>query len=80
MSLDATLTIILGVTPVPGLHPAFTLFKFIVSCVQTARASQKQLAVLAVALGQLLTTLQREFQSNSQVPQSCVQPLNDLIK
>ncbi|KAJ7919416.1 hypothetical protein B0H13DRAFT_2320404 [Mycena leptocephala] len=79
MSLDATLTIILRVTPVPGLHPAFTLFKFIVSCIQTACASQKQLAALAVALAQLLTTLQREFQSNSQFPHSCVQPLDDLI-
>ncbi|KAJ6464607.1 hypothetical protein DFH09DRAFT_1346825 [Mycena vulgaris] len=80
MSLDATLNLILGVTPVLGLHPAFTLFKIIVSCVQAARASQKQLAAVAVALAQLLKTLQREFKSNSQVQQSCVQPLNDLIK
>ncbi|KAJ7271718.1 hypothetical protein C8J57DRAFT_1601299 [Mycena rebaudengoi] len=79
MSLDATLNLILGLTPVPGLHPAFTLFEFIVSSVQAARASQKQLAALAVALAQLLATLQREFESNRPVPRSCVQPLNDLI-
>ncbi|KAF7345299.1 Kinase-like protein [Mycena sanguinolenta] len=63
MSLDAAWGILIGVTPVPGLQVAFSVFKFIVSCVQNARASQQQLVALANAVGQLLATLQREFQS-----------------
>ncbi|KAF7350710.1 Kinase-like protein [Mycena sanguinolenta] len=79
MSLHAAWNVIIGVTPVPGLQSAFTVFKFIVSCVQNVRASQQQLIGLANAVGQLLATLQREFQSNKLTVGSCAQPLNDLL-
>ncbi|KAJ6614267.1 hypothetical protein B0H10DRAFT_2221429 [Mycena sp. CBHHK59/15] len=65
--------------PVPGLHAAFTVFKFIVSSVKTVRSSRKQLVALTNAVGQLLTTLQREFESSRLVEASWVQPLQDLM-
>ncbi|KAJ7644865.1 kinase-like domain-containing protein [Roridomyces roridus] len=79
MSLHDAMNLLAGITPVPGLHAAFTVFKFIYSSTQTARASQKQLVVLANALAQLLATLQREFESHRLSPESCKQPLRDLI-
>ena len=80
MSLHAAWNVIIGVTPVPGLQPAFTVFKFIVSCVQNVRTSQQQLTGLANAVGQLLAVLQREFQSNKLTVGSCGQPLDDLMR
>ncbi|KAJ7743888.1 hypothetical protein B0H14DRAFT_2987110 [Mycena olivaceomarginata] len=78
MSLDVALDVILGLTPVPGLSSAFTLFKFIVSCVEKLEANQLQLGALANAIGQLLATLHTEFQSSRLIASSCVQPLSDL--
>jgi hypothetical protein len=78
MSLDVALDVILGLTPVPGLSAAFTLFKFIVSCVEKLEANKLQLAALANAIGQLLATLHTEFQSSRLIASSCVQPLTDL--
>jgi hypothetical protein len=78
MSLDVALDVILGLTPVPGLSSAFTLFKFIVSCVEKLEANQLQLGALANAIGQLLATLHAEFRSSRLIASSCVQPLTDL--
>ncbi|KAF7369965.1 Kinase-like protein [Mycena sanguinolenta] len=78
MSLHAAWDVIIGVTPVPGLQSAFTVFKFIVSYVQNVRTSRQQLVGLANAVGQLLATLQREFQSSKLTVGSCAQPLDDL--
>lgn len=77
---DTVLNMMLGVTPVPGLHPAYAVLKFIYSCVQAVRTSQKQLVVLANAVGQLLATLQREFESNRLVEESCAHPLKELMR
>ncbi|KAF7333378.1 Kinase-like protein [Mycena venus] len=79
MPLDAAVNAVLGATPVAGLGAAFTVFKFIVDCVNAVRTSKEQLTGLANATGQLLETLQREFVSNTLVADSCVQPLKDLI-
>ncbi|KAJ7622505.1 kinase-like domain-containing protein [Roridomyces roridus] len=79
MSLHDAVNLFTGITPVPGLHAAFTVFKFIYSSTQAARASQKQLVVLANALAQLLLTLQGEFESQRLTLKSCKQPLRDLI-
>ncbi|KAJ7496387.1 hypothetical protein FB451DRAFT_1385797 [Mycena latifolia] len=78
MSLETALQIVLGVTPVPGLSEAYTLFKFIVSSVQGVRESKKQLEVLAAAVGQLLTTLDSEFRSSRLIVQNCGRPLREL--
>jgi hypothetical protein len=79
MSLDI-LDSILGITPVPGLSSAFTVFKFIVSSIRADQSSKKQLVVLANALGQLLAALHRQFQSSRLIAASCVQPLRDLMR
>lgn len=79
MSLDV-FDAILGITPVPGLSSAFTVFKFIVSAIRANQSSKKQLVVLANALGQLLATLHREFQSSRLITASCMQPLRDLMR
>ncbi|KAJ6489899.1 hypothetical protein C8R45DRAFT_992094 [Mycena sanguinolenta] len=79
MSLQAAWDVIIGATPVLGFQTAFTVFKFIVSCVQNVRTSQQQLIGLANAVGQLLAALQREFQSNKLTVGSCAQPLDDLM-
>ncbi|KAJ6618043.1 hypothetical protein B0H10DRAFT_1276144 [Mycena sp. CBHHK59/15] len=78
MSLDVALDVILGITPVPGLSAAFTLLKFIISAVEELQACRKQLGVLAQTLGQLLATLQTEFQSGRLIVSSCVRPLTEL--
>ncbi|KAJ7636250.1 kinase-like domain-containing protein [Roridomyces roridus] len=78
MSLDAV-NMLTGATPVPGLHAAYTVFKFIYSSVQAVRTSKEQLVVLANAVAQLLGTLQREFEGKRLSPESCQKPLKDLI-
>jgi hypothetical protein len=78
MSIDAVVSAVLGIAPVPGLSAAFTVFKFIVSCVNDVQASKKQLRGLAIAVGQLLAALQREFESSRLVATACARPLNDL--
>ncbi|KAJ7263394.1 kinase-like domain-containing protein [Mycena rebaudengoi] len=77
MSLDVAIDVLLGLTPVPGLSAGFTIFKFIASCVEL-EVNKLQLRSLANAIGQLLATLQREFESSRLVASSCVQPLMDL--
>ncbi|KAJ7627321.1 kinase-like domain-containing protein [Roridomyces roridus] len=79
MSLDAALNILTGATPVPGLHPAYTVFEFIYSSVQTVRASKRPLVVLANAVAQLLAALQGEFKGERLSPESCRKPLKDLM-
>ncbi|KAJ7733804.1 kinase-like domain-containing protein [Mycena metata] len=79
VSLDVLVNTIAAVTPVPGLQPAFMILKFIVSCVQSTRASKEQLSALANAAGQLLAVLQREFEANRLREVSCAQPLKDLL-
>ncbi|KAJ7718547.1 hypothetical protein B0H16DRAFT_422470 [Mycena metata] len=78
MSLEAALHAVLGETPVPGLSSAFRLFTFIVSSVQAARESKKQLQVLAKGVGELLSTLNLEIRESRIVATSCVKPLGDL--
>ncbi|KAJ7496391.1 hypothetical protein FB451DRAFT_1549555 [Mycena latifolia] len=78
MSLETALQIVLGVTPVPGLSEAYTLFKFIVSSVQGVRESKKQLEVLAAAVGQLLATLDVEFRSSRLIVANCRGQLAEL--
>lgn len=80
VSLDVLVNTIAAVTPVPGLQPAFMILKFIVSCVQSTRASKEQLSALANAAGQLLAVLQREFEANRLREVSCAQPLKDLLR
>ncbi|KAJ7114414.1 hypothetical protein C8R44DRAFT_929253 [Mycena epipterygia] len=80
MSLDAALNLLTGLTPVPGLHSAFTVFRFIISSVQATRASKKQLIVLANAVAQLLGTLQREFKARTLSQGACTQPIEDLVR
>ncbi|KAF7340286.1 Kinase-like protein [Mycena venus] len=80
MSLDLALNVVLGITPVPGLAPAFTVFKFIVSCVQDAQASKKQLGVLANALGQLQGALYREFQSSRLISASLLEDIHRFVQ
>ncbi|KAJ7496362.1 hypothetical protein FB451DRAFT_196353 [Mycena latifolia] len=74
MSLEA----VLGLTPVPGLSAAFTLLKFIASSVQDVKQSKKQLEVLAIAVAQLLATLDSEFRSSSLIVANCGGPLAEL--
>ncbi|KAJ6530021.1 kinase-like domain-containing protein, partial [Mycena vulgaris] len=78
MSLDAALDVLLGMTPVPGLSGAFTLFRFIVSSVQAVQASKKQLEALAKAVGQLLATLDSEFREARLIVANCGEALTDL--
>ncbi|KAJ6595916.1 kinase-like domain-containing protein [Mycena sp. CBHHK59/15] len=78
MSLETVVDVLLGITPVPGLSAAFTLFKFIVSSVQEVQASKTQLEALAKAIGDLLTTLNSEFKASRLVAAACVKPLDDL--
>jgi hypothetical protein len=84
MSLEAVLHGVLhgvlGEFIVPGLSSAFTLFTFIVSSVQAARESKKQLQVLAKGVGELLSTLNSEFRESRIVAANCVKPLADLEK
>jgi hypothetical protein len=80
MSLEAALNAVLGEIPVPGLFSAFRLFKFIVSSVQAAQESKKQLQVLAKGVGELLSTLNLEIRESRIVAANCVKPLADLEK
>jgi hypothetical protein len=80
MSLEAALHAVLGEIPVPGLSSAFRLFKFIVSSVQAAQESKKQLQVLAKGVGELLFTLNSEIRESRIVVANCVKPLADLEK
>ncbi|KAJ7191761.1 kinase-like domain-containing protein, partial [Mycena pura] len=78
MSLEAALHAVLGEIPVPGLSSAFRLFTFIISSVQAARESKKQLQVLAKGVGELLSTLNSEIRESKIVAETCVKPLADL--
>jgi hypothetical protein len=80
MSLEAALDAVLGEVPVPGLSPTFKLFASIVSSVQAARESKKQLQALAKGVGELLSTLNTEFSESRIVATNCVKPLADLEK
>jgi hypothetical protein len=80
MPLQAVLHVVLGEAPVPGLSSAFTLFTFIVSSVQAAQESKKQLQVLAKGVGELLSTLNSEIRESKIVAANCVEPLADLEK
>jgi hypothetical protein len=80
MSLEVVLRTVLAEVPVPGLSSAFKLFTFIVSAVQTAQESKKQLQVLTKGVGELLSTLNGEFRGSRLVAANCVKPLADLEK
>ncbi|KAJ7110252.1 hypothetical protein C8R43DRAFT_166136 [Mycena crocata] len=78
MSLRLALDVILGVTPVPGLSPAFSIFKLIVSSVEQATKSKRQLEVLAASVAQLLEALNTEFKAARILHSACTKPLKDL--
>ncbi|KAJ7093533.1 hypothetical protein C8R44DRAFT_815278, partial [Mycena epipterygia] len=78
MSLEAALHVVLGMTPVPGLSAAFTVFRFIVASVQSAQESKKQLEALAKGVGGLLETLNAEFRESRLVAANFNKPLTDL--
>ncbi|KAJ7709305.1 kinase-like domain-containing protein [Mycena metata] len=80
MSIQTAIDVVLGITPVPGLAAAFKVFQFIVSTVQKVQASKEQLSELAKSLGELLATLDGQFQESKLVEASCAKPLNDLMK
>jgi hypothetical protein len=65
---------------IPVLSTAYKLFDFIVSSVDAAQESKKQLQVLAKGVGELLSTLNTEFKESRLVAANCVKPLADLEK
>ncbi|KAJ6524675.1 kinase-like domain-containing protein [Mycena vulgaris] len=78
MSLDVALQVVLGITPIPGLSAAFTVFRFIVDSVQKVQDGKKQLDALAKAVGQILRALDSEFTASRLVVARCGGPLTDL--
>ncbi|KAJ7705640.1 hypothetical protein B0H16DRAFT_1439476 [Mycena metata] len=78
MSLEAALHTVLAEVPAPGLSSAFKLLTFILSSVQAARESKKQLETLAQDITQLLRTLNVEFKEFRIIAANCVKPLADL--
>jgi hypothetical protein len=79
-SLEAAQHVVLAEVPVPDLSSAFKLFTFIVSSVQAARESKKQLQVLAKGVGELLSTLNSEIRGSRIVAANCLKQLADLEK
>jgi hypothetical protein len=53
----------LSLSPVPYLHPAFSVFKFIWSSIQQAQASKQQLEALVQLITQLLMALDGEYRA-----------------
>ncbi|KAJ7147807.1 hypothetical protein C8R43DRAFT_524115 [Mycena crocata] len=72
------LDVILGVTPVPGLSAAFNILKLIISSVEQAHRSKRQLHALAASVAQLLETLNTEFRLGAARIVLSVKPLKDL--
>lgn len=72
LAMDA----VVGLSP-PGIGAAFGILRFIVAEIQQLHASQKQLQVLAQALGQLLRTVDSEFKK-SRLAMNAANVLRDL--
>ncbi|KAF7364573.1 Kinase-like protein [Mycena venus] len=60
------------------LSTAFTILKFIHSCVQSIKTSKEQLGLLATCAEELLTALDMEFSESRLVPEKCSKALEDL--
>ncbi|KAJ7788428.1 kinase-like domain-containing protein [Mycena olivaceomarginata] len=60
------------------LSTAFTIFRFIQSCVQSIKTSKEQLGLLSTCTKELLTTLNTEFSKSRLVPEKCSKALADL--
>ncbi|KAF8209465.1 hypothetical protein K438DRAFT_2012239 [Mycena galopus ATCC 62051] len=63
---------------VDPLSTAFTIFKFIQSCVQSIKTSKAQLGLLSTCTKELLTMLNAEFSKSRLVPEECSKALADL--
>jgi len=66
--------------PVPYLVPAFDVFRFIWTSVEQAQASKLQLHALAQTIGQLLSTLNKEYRAERLVQAETSTPVANLCR
>lgn len=78
--MNAIISEVLNIIPVPGLQLAWTIFKSIWASVQQTLACQGQLQVLASCTATLLEALNKQYRTGQLNEESTFQQLQDLHK